>query len=161
MSTHSIIAISATQSGALDIPVTRVPGAGRLRTAVVRLAATSLIAGPILLVGALSAAADPLTQVAADSDSSADRGSFTQAAEDDLHRWRQRVHDFDVSAEATGKADTIATEHALDAAWDRVQIEAGKLQTASRDGWESAKLSYQNASRDLTDTWDRTRSQSK
>jgi hypothetical protein len=161
MSTHSIIAISAAQSGALVIPVSRVLGTGRLRTAVVRLAATSLIAGPIVLVGALPAAAGPLTQVAANSDSSADRGSFTQAAQDDLHQWQQRVHDFDVSAEATGKADTIATEHALNAAWDRVQVEAGKLQTASRDEWESAKISYQKASHDLTDEWDRTQSQHK
>ncbi len=161
MSTHSIIQISAAQSGALDIPVSRVFGTGRLRTAVVRLAATSLIAGPIILVGALPAAADPMIQVAANSDTSADRGSFTQAAQDDLHQWQQRVHDFDVSAEATGKADTIATEHALNAAWDRVQVEAGKLQTASKDEWETAKTSYQNATRNLADAWDKTRAENK
>jgi hypothetical protein len=127
----------------------------------VRLAATSLIAAPIMLVGALPAAAAAPTLVAANSDSPADRGSFTQAAQDDLHQWQQRVHDFDVRAEATGKADTIATEHALNAAWDRVQVEAGKLQTASKDEWETAKISYQNASRNLADAWDKTRAENK
>jgi hypothetical protein len=57
--------------------------------------------------------------------------------------------------------DGNAADNQLKIAWAKTQVEAEKLQTASADGWESAKISFEKASRELSDAWDKIRPQDK
>jgi CRISPR/Cas system-associated protein Csm6 len=78
-----------------------------------------------------------------------------------MQEWQQKLHDFSEKAEAKGQASTIAAEHDLNGAWTKTEAEADKLQTASAADWESAKISYEEASRDLAGTWDKIRPEDK
>jgi hypothetical protein len=45
----------------------------------------------------------------------------------------------------------------LNAAWTKADAEQRKPQSASAEGWESAKTSFERASHDLKDVWDKIR----
>jgi hypothetical protein len=126
-----------------------------------RLLAALIIVGPLMLFGA-AAAADPSIQTdrsaqpAAGTEPAADRDSYTRRARDEMQAWQQKLHDFGVEAEAAGRKDTIAAEHDLSEAWAQAAADMSKLQAASAADWDSAKVSYETASRKLADTWDRT-----
>ena len=112
-----------------------------------RLLAASIVIGPLMLIGALPAAADQSSpsgthiQLAAASNSAAERDTYTQRTRDDMRQWQQKLHDFGENAKATGQQAGNAAGNELNAAWTKTQAEAGKLQAASADGWESAKAS--------------------
>jgi hypothetical protein len=129
----------------------------------------SLVIGSMMVVGALPAAAQsPLAagsqarvRLAAVSDPKVDKGTYTQKAQDDVQEWQQKLHKFSVKAEAKGQQDTIAAGHDLNEAWIKTEVEARKLQTASAEDWESAKVSYEKASRELAREWDKIRPEDK
>src|SRR5579863_4418636 len=118
-----------------------------------------------MLIGTLPAAAGPSISPAmsiqltpgsyAGAHATADRDSYAQKARAELQEWQQKLHDFSEKAEAAGRKDTIAAEHDLNEAWKKTEAEARKLQTASAAEWESAKISYEKASRELADAWHR------
>jgi hypothetical protein len=74
-----------------------------------------------------------------------------------MQEWQQKLRDFGEKAKAQGKTAGDATAGALDDAWTKTQTEGHKLQAASADGWESAKRSYEQASRKLVDAWNKIR----
>jgi hypothetical protein len=121
----------------------------------------AIVAGPLMLIGVLPAAAGPSTssdppiRLAAGSDSTADRDTYTQKARDDLQEWQRRLHDFGEKAKTDGQKDAAAAQHDLNEAWTKTQAEAHKLQTASAEDWERAKASYEKASQELADAWHR------
>jgi uncharacterized membrane protein len=123
----------------------------------------SLVIGPLMLIGALPAAAgqssssDTHNQMAAGSTSTADRDTYTQKARGDMQQWLQKLHDFSENAKAKGQQAGNAAENDLNAAWTKTQAEAQKLRTATAEGWESAKASYEKASHELADAWDKVR----
>ena len=128
-----------------------------------RLLTASIVIGPLMLIGALPAAAGQLNssdthiQLAADSHSTADRDTYTQRTRDDMRQWQQKLHDFSENAKAKGQQTGNAADNDLNAAWTKTQAEADKLQAASAEGWASAKASYEKASRELADAWDKVR----
>jgi len=75
--------------------------------------------------------------------------------------WQQKLQDFSHRTAAEAKRDGNAADNQLKIAWAKTQVEAEKLQTASADGWESAKISFEKASRELSDAWDKIRPQDK
>ena len=121
----------------------------------------AIVAGPLTLIGVLPAAAGPSTssdtsmRMAAGSDSTPDRDTYTQRARDDLQEWQRRVHDFSEKAKTNGQKDAAAAQHDLNEAWTKTEAAAHKLQTASAEEWERAKASYEKASHDLADAWRR------
>lgn len=123
----------------------------------------SVAIGALILIGALPAAADPSTagdtqiQLAADSGRTADKDTYTQKAQDEMQAWWQKLHDFSEKAKAQGQKAGDTAEHGLTAAWTKTEEAARRLQTASADGWERAKISFEQASRELADAWDRIR----
>ena len=46
-----------------------------------------------------------------------------------------------------------AAENDLNNAWTKAETASSKLQTVGAESWESAKTSFEEASRELADTW--------
>jgi hypothetical protein len=132
-----------------------------------RTLSASVVIGALMLIGALAAAADrsiaadPQIQLAADSGPTADKDTYTQKARDEMQAWQQKLHDFSENAKAQGQKAGDAAENGLNAAWTKTEEAAQRLQTASADGWERAKISFEQASRELADAWDRIRAPDK
>jgi len=89
----------------------------------------SIVIGPLMLFGALPAAAGqsissstPI-QLAAGEDSTADRDTYTQKARDAMHEWQQKLHDFSEKAKAKGQEEGKAAENELNAAWTKAEAE--------------------------------------
>jgi hypothetical protein len=139
-----------------------------IKEAVMRLLTAWIVIGPLVLIGgALPAAADqPASadtsiQLATGSGSSTDRDTYTQKARSDIRDWQQRLTAFGENAKAKGQQADNATENALTTAWARTQVSARRLQTATSEGWQSAKASYEKASDELADAWNRMRADDK
>jgi hypothetical protein len=121
----------------------------------------SIVVGPLMTFGALPAAAiqpissDTPIQLAVGSNSTPDRDTYTEKARDAMQEWQQKLHDFSQKAKARGQEETNAAGNELDAAWIKAAAEEHKLETASAEGWESAKISFEKASRDLKEVWDK------
>jgi hypothetical protein len=124
-----------------------------------RIPAASVVIGPLLLIAAIpSAAGQSITQsarVQLVADNDADRGPYTQKAQDDMQQWQQKLHDFGEKAKTTGQQGGAAAKEDLDKAWTKARVAADKLKTAGADGWQGAKTTYEKATHDLADTWDR------
>jgi hypothetical protein len=128
---------------------------------------TAIVLGPLMLIGSPVGAADQSSpsgapiQSAATSDSAASRDTYVQKAREDLQEWQQKLHDFSEKAQAKAQKDGDEAEKGLNAAWAKTEAEGHKLQDATGEGWENAKISYENASRELAHAWDKVRAQAK
>jgi hypothetical protein len=127
-----------------------------------RMLTVSIVVGPLMLIGALPAAAGQSAlalgsgapvRLVAGSDSTADRDTYTQKARNEMQEWQQKLHDFSARAEAKGAEAGRAAKDDLDAAWTKAEAASRQLQTASAEGWESARTSFDAASRGLIDAW--------
>jgi hypothetical protein len=128
----------------------------------------SIVIGPLLLVGAWTAAAGqpalalgwgaPIRS-AAGAVSAADRDTYLGQARSDMQAWRQRLRDYSESANVEGQRDNSAAADVLQAAWTRADAASRKLQTVGAADWDSARSAYEKASRDLADAWDKLRSE--
>jgi hypothetical protein len=126
----------------------------------------SIVIGPLMMVGALPAAAglsifSPAPIQLAAADSTFDRDTYLQKARDEIQAWQQKLHDFSKKAVAKGKEAGNAAEDDLDKAWTKAEAASQKLQTAGAGDWAGARSAYENASHDLADAWDKVRRQSK
>jgi hypothetical protein len=135
-----------------------------------RMLTVSIVIGPLVLIGALSAAAGQSTlalgsggpvQLAAGNDTPADRDTYTQQVRDKMQEWQRKLHDFSEKAEAKGKEAGDAAENDLNKAWTKAEAASGKLQTVGAESWESAKTSFEEAARELRDAWHKIRPQDK
>lgn len=132
-----------------------------------RMLAAAIVLGPLILVGTLPAVAGQSSssgtkiQMAAGSNSTADRDTYTQKTQGEMQEWQQKLRAFSETAKARGETAGNAAENELNTAWSKAQAEARKLQIAGAADWESAKASYEKASRELADAWDRNRPRDK
>ena len=124
---------------------------------------TALIAIGILIAAlpAAAGAADTSVQTTTSADSTPYQATYLQRARVDMQVWHQKLQDFSERTAAEAKRDGNAADNQLKIAWAKTQVEAEKLQTASADGWESAKISFEKASRERSDAWDKIRPQDK
>jgi hypothetical protein len=117
------------------------------------------VLGTAMMVGTLAAVAQPIrvaVPVRSDtSEGSANHQTYVQAVKERIRVWGQKVAGFDKKADTKG--GTPETD--LDTAWAKVNAEEHGLETATRDGWERAKASFDNASDDLENAlqWARVR----
>ena len=120
-----------------------------------------IVIGPLMLYGALPAAAgqsissDTPIRLAAGGGPTANRDTYSQKARDAMQDWWQKLHDFGERAKARGQEEGNAAGNELKAAWTKADTEEHKLETASAEGWESAKTSFEKASHDLEELWDK------
>ena len=135
-----------------------------------RILTASIVIGPLVLLGALPAAAGQSTlalgsgipiRLAAGGDSTADRDTYTQKARDEMQEWQRKLHDFSEKAAAKGKEAGNAAENDLNEAWTKAEAASRQLQTVGAESWESAKSSFEEASRELAETWHKIRPQDK
>jgi hypothetical protein len=121
----------------------------------------SIVIGSLMLFVALPAAAiQPISsntpiQLAVGGDSTTDRATYSQKARDAMQDWRQKLHDFGERAKAKGQEEGNAAGNELNAAWTKADAEEHTLEAASAEGWESAKISFEKASHDLKELWDK------
>jgi hypothetical protein len=127
-----------------------------------RILSAAMVIGPLVLIGALHAAAGQSTlalgsgapiQLAAGGDSTADRDTYTQKARDEMQEWQRKLHDFSEKVVAKGKEAGNATENDLHEAWTKAEAASRQLQTVGAEGWESARSSFEKASHELAETW--------
>jgi hypothetical protein len=130
----------------------------------------SVIIGSFMLIGALPAAASQSTvilgsgapiRLAAASDPSGARDTYTQKARAEMREWRRKLDNFSRKAEAKGKEASNAAEIDLNKAWVKTKAASHELQTVGAKGWKSAKASFENASRELAEAWDKVRPEDK
>jgi uncharacterized membrane protein len=132
-----------------------------------RIITTSIVIGSLMLIGALPAAGQsnpaPATSapvgLAAGGNTPADRDTYTQQARDEMQKWQRKLHDFSEKAEAKGKEAANAAENDLNAAWTKAEAASRRLQTVGAEGWDRARTSFEQASRDLAAAWGRVRHQ--
>jgi hypothetical protein len=130
------------------------------------LVATAIVIGPLMLVGAVAAADQPIPpdgpiHWTAGTDSVTLRETYMQRTRAELQEWRTKLYGFSERAKAEGKKDDDAAEQGLNAAWTKTQVESRNLQTVSEDGWETAKASFEKASKELAEAWDKAQPQAK
>ena len=129
--------------------------------------AAAIVIVPLMLIGAMPVAAGQPSstgtqaQSAPGSNSADDRGTYRQKTQAEMQEWQQKLHDFSETAKAKGQKAGTAAENGLKAAWAKTQAAAHKLQTVGAKGWDSAKSSYEKASHDLADAWDKIRPKGK
>jgi hypothetical protein len=126
-----------------------------------RILPAAIVIGTLMLIGGLPAAGQSTltlgsgapVQLAAGGDSTADRDTYTQKARDEMQEWQRKLHDFSAKAEAKGQEAGNAAENDLNKAWAQAEAASRKLQTVGAESWESAKTSFEEASRELADAW--------
>jgi hypothetical protein len=134
-----------------------------------RMLTVSIVIGPLVLIGALPAAGQSTlalgsgapAQLAAGADSAADRATYTQMVRDEMQEWQRKLHDFSEKAAAKGKQLDNAAENDLNKSWTKAKAASSRLQTVGAEGWESAKRSFEEASRELANAWDKIRPEDK
>ncbi|HUZ75224.1 MAG TPA: hypothetical protein VMU87_19745 [Stellaceae bacterium] len=126
----------------------------------------TMVVGHFMLSGAAPAAAGQPpaaldsgapVRMAGNDDATSDRDTYTQKARDDMQEWQRKLHEYSETAEAKGSEAGKAAENELHAAWTKAEAASRQLETASADGWESARTSYDKASHDLADAWHKVR----
>jgi len=93
--------------------------------------------------------------------STPDRDSYAQKARAEVKEWQRKLHDFGEEAKAKGQEASATAAKELDKAWTKAEAAARDLQAASADGWDGAKATYESASHDLADAWDKVRPREK
>jgi gas vesicle protein len=117
--------------------------------------------GALLLIAALPAAGQTIsphasgapTQLAAEGDFGAKKDEYVQRSKAEMQDWRKKIDEFGDTAEAKGHEADAAAKSDLQAAWVNAEAESRKLATASADAWDDAKASFEKASQNLKDTW--------
>jgi hypothetical protein len=131
-----------------------------------RTIAASIVIGSLMLIGALPAAGQSNPAPAASApvglaggNTAADRARYTQKARDEMQAWQRKLHDFSLRADASGKEMGNAADSDLNKAWTRTESASRRLQIVGAEGWDRARTSFEQASRDLAAAWGRVRHQ--
>jgi len=94
--------------------------------------------------------ANPAIHQVADDDSNynfqATKHRYVEQARDQMAEWRHRM---DSVADRAGSA----AHYDLERAWQRAKLEEYRLESATENGWKSAKNSFDEASETLKDKW--------
>ncbi len=126
--------------------------------------AASIVIGPLMLLGvppavagqsSLAFGAGASVQVAAGEASAADKDTYMRKVKAELQEWQRKLHDLGEKAEAEGTEARNTAENDLDRAWTRAEAESRKLLTVGAEGWENARTSFEEASRELAVAWNR------
>jgi hypothetical protein len=120
-----------------------------------------LVIGTLALAGASPAAAQPKplsdqgvsVGVATTRDSTAERSSYKQQAQDETRIWQQKLDNFDAKVKAKATEAQTSASKDLDDAWTQTKMASARLETAGEADWASAKVSFQTASHKLVVAW--------
>jgi hypothetical protein len=90
-----------------------------------------------------------------DDDFATSKDHYVDQARGQMAEWRRKL---DAMADKAGEHTAATGDSArqdLDRAWQRAKVEEGRLEVATREGWGKVKDSYEKASQNLKDSWDR------
>jgi hypothetical protein len=92
-------------------------------------------------------------RLAAAHDSTADRETYTRKTRGDMQEWQRKLHAFGekIQAKATQAHNSAGDD--LNKAWTRAEAASRRLETASSEDWDSAKISFERASHKLDLAW--------
>jgi hypothetical protein len=122
--------------------------------------------GMLALGGAAPTAAQstldkpPAVGTATADDPAAERNTYTNHAQGEMHLWEKKLHDFNAQVETnTPEAQKSANKN-LDNAWTETKTAWSRLVnvglnvgTAGANDWDSAKASFQTTSDKLAVAW--------
>jgi hypothetical protein len=91
----------------------------------------------------------------ADSDFSTTKDRYVDKAQSTVDEWRRKLNAAADDAGAHARATGNAADADLNAAWQKTQAAAKQLAAASASQWDKARSSFEKASQDLTDRWNR------
>jgi Skp family chaperone for outer membrane proteins len=97
----------------------------------------------------------PALQRVADSDASTAHDSYLEKAQSTLDAWRHKLNASAETAGAQARATSSSAQTDLNTAWQKTQAEAKRLSAASAGEWDRARRSFEKASEDLKDSWNR------
>jgi hypothetical protein len=100
-------------------------------------------------------------QLVAEGSLGAKKDEYLQKSKAEMQEWQQKMKDFGEKAEVKGQDGAATTKSGLQQAWAKTKTESRKLETASAEGWESAKSSFEKASQNLKDSWHKTHPEEK
>ncbi len=100
-------------------------------------------------------ASQPAVLRVADTDFSATKDRYLDKAHSTVDEWRRKLNVAADDAGAHARATGNAADADLNAAWQKTQVAAKQLAAASASQWDKAKSSFEKASQDLTDRWNR------
>jgi Spy/CpxP family protein refolding chaperone len=137
-----------------------------------RMLSTAAIFGPLLLLGVINSlpaagqSIDPTQptasfRVAAVGDWKAERDIYVQKARDEVQAWQQRLHDLRQKARIKNSEANLTARKNFDTAWTEAEDASRGLETVGAEDWESAKVSFHNASQKLAVVWEKIKSQAK
>ena len=120
-----------------------------------------LVIGTLALAGASPAAAQSKPSsdqgisvgVAATRDSTAEKTSYKQKAQDEIRIWQQKLDDFDAKVRAKATEAQTSASKDLDDAWTQTKMASARLETAGEADWGSAKASFKTESDKLAVAW--------
>jgi hypothetical protein len=127
-----------------------------------RIITVSIVIGSLTLAGALPAAGqskspDPQIQLTTNGNWTADRGTYTRKVRDEMREWRQKLGGLGKAVKVKGREADAAAESGLNAAWINTRAAEHKLQIATAEDWELAKVYFEKTDRELADAWDKAR----
>jgi hypothetical protein len=137
-----------------------------------RMLPNATILGPLLLFGVIStlpAAGQSIHpnqptvsfRVAAVADWKAERDIYAQKARDEVQAWQQKLHDLRQKARIKNSEANLTAGKDFDTAWTEAEDASRRLATVGAQDWESAKVSFHEASQKLTVVWEKIKSQGK
>jgi hypothetical protein len=103
----------------------------------------------------VAAPASPAIRHVADGDFDTGKDRYVAQAREEMAEWRRKLDRLADKAGEHTAATGEAAHQDLDRAWQRAKVEEGRLEVASHEGWGKLKESYEKASQNLKETWDR------
>jgi hypothetical protein len=99
--------------------------------------------------------AEPRLHLVADSDFSTMKDHYLQKAQTTLDEWKHKLDEGADKAADQTRAATGTAQADLHTAWLKAQAEAQRLSASGADQWDRTKASFERASNDLKDSWNR------
>ncbi len=130
--------------------------ARRTGAVAMQVAGTLMMLILLALAPALPAAGQPAPPPSGTS-APPDRGAYLQRMDAEMDAWRLKLHSMTEKAKAAGQQAATAAEVDLRAAWNRTEVDASTLRTASAAKWNDAKSAFERASVALSRAWDKSR----
>jgi Skp family chaperone for outer membrane proteins len=120
-----------------------------------------MMIGILAIVGTSPAAAQSKSDqgtsvgVATTHDSTTERNSYRQKAQEEMQIWQKKLQDFDTKIQAKATEAQASASKDLDDAWTETKSASSQLETAAEADWDAAKASFKKASDRLTVAWHR------
>ena len=125
-----------------------------------------IVIGLLALAGAAPTAAQSTTDkgisvgATTTGDPAAERNGYTNHAQDEMHMWEQKLHDFNARQNTNASEVQTSASKNLDSAWTDTQtawtqlVKVGlNVGTAGPNAWASAQADFQTASQKLAAAW--------